>query len=434
MILKLCAKIINNFKKKAFSADSIEHCRKSPQFFTRRRKFNFPTLILFLINFIKGSIQDELDQFFKVIFDTPLPEKYAVSSALCQARDKLIPETFQYLGQVFIDIIYKQLPIKRWKGYRLVAVDGSTIRLPDNKSIRSSFGGQSNSLGCFTPMAKVLSFFDPLNRFTLYSTFNPYQADERYQLFENLKVLSSKDLLLLDRGFPAFWLFSALLSRKMNFLCRLPIGRWRIANDLVQSGKTETIVTLKPDARNKRACKELDLPISPITLRLVLINIKADHPEVLITTLIDNETYTASELGELYHQRWFVEEDFKLLKKRVWVESFPAINPEAITHHYYATLLARNIAALLWFFPEERLSEAETTNKLKYQINKTLVLSKVKDTLVLLFAKPARTVGRLLNDFLHIVLTCTSPIRPNRSNPRNKNKKSGLSINYKPIR
>lgn len=434
MNLKICAKILNDFKKKAFSGDSIARCRKSCQSFIRKRKFDFTTVILFLINFVKGSIQDELDHFFKVYLNIPLPAKHALSSAFCQARDKLLPETFQYLGQILIDTLYNSLPTRRWKGFRLVAVDGSTIRLPDNKSVRATFGGQKNSIGCFTPMAKVLSFYDPLNKFTLHSTFNAYQTDERNQLFKNLQVLDARDLLLLDRGFPAFWLFSAILSRNLNFLCRLPVGRWKVAHDLVQSGEAETLVTLKPDSRNITECKKFNLPTAPITLRLIRIDIGKDHPEVLITPLLDRKSYPAAELGELYRQRWFVEEDFKLLKKRALVECFPAVTPEAITHHYFATLLARNIAALLWFFPEKRLSEVETTNKLKYQINKTLVLSKVKDTLILLFTRSVPTVKRLLNDFLHIVIRCTSPIRANRSFPRKISRKPSIPMNYKPIR
>lgn len=434
MILKLCAKIINDFKKEAFSAATIDRCRKSRRFFTRDRKLTFPVLVLFLINFVKGSIQDELDHFFKILLNKRLPVKHAVSSALCQARDKLVPDTFQYLGRVLIASIYRHLPIRLWKGFRLVAVDGSTIRLPDNPNVLKRFGGQGNSLGCFTPMAKILAFYDPLNKFTIHSTFNEYKADERDQLFENLSVARPDDLLLLDRGYPAFWLFSAIKSQNVNFLCRLPIGRWKIAKDLVQSGERETIVTIKPESRNKKKCRERDLPIEPITLRLIRIDIGPDQPEVLITTLTDKTAYPAAELGELYHQRWFVEEDFKLIKKRVRVESFPTIIPEAIIHHYYATLLARNVSALLWFFPERRLSEAETTNKLNYQVNKTLTLSKVKDTIILIFARSAATVKPLLDNFLHIVLGCASPIRPNRSFPRKKKRKSGVSMTYKQIR
>lgn len=149
---------------------------------------------------------------------------------------------------------------------------------------------------------------------------------------------------------------------------------------------------------------------------------------------MDEELYSADELKALYHQRWFVEEDFKLIKKRMMVESFPGITPAAVTHHYYATLLARNITALLWFYPEQRLRTKETDNKLKYQTNKTLILSKMKDTLIIIFTRSAKIVNRLVTDLLHIFLRCTSPIRPNRSFPRNKRRTSKISIKYKPIR
>lgn len=282
LTLKLCAKVIRDFKKKVFSAETISYCRKSPTDFVRKRKLDFPTLILFLFNFVKGSIQDELDHFFKTFLDNTLPAQHVVSSALCQARNKLIPETFQFLGKILINSIYENLNVRKWKSFRLVAVDGSTIKLPDVPIIREIFHGQSNSLGCFTPMAKVLSFYDPLNKFTLHSTFNNYKADERFQLFESLDVLDSNDLILLDRGFPAFWLFSAMFHQNLNFLCRVPIGRWNAAQNLIQSGASEMNVTLYPDARTKKKCKNLDIPITPLVLRIVRVDIKTNHPEVLL--------------------------------------------------------------------------------------------------------------------------------------------------------
>jgi len=434
VILKICAKIINKFKKIAFSPETLSLCKKSPSDFTRKRKLCFQTLILFLINFVKSSLQNELDQFFKVFLNQNLPDKYVASSALCEARKKLKVETFPLLGKLFVDMVYQHLNINKWKGLRLVATDGTTIKLPDVSCIREHFGGQGNSLNCFTPMAKVLALYDPLNKFTLASTFNPYKSDERFQLFESLNHLTSGDLLLLDRGFPAFWLFSALNNRSINFVCRLPIHKWKIAQELIQSGKREAEVTLQANSKNKRTCLQLELPTDPITLRIIRVDLENAEPEILITTLLDNSRYPASDFDALYRQRWFIEEDFKVIKKRLIIESFPGFSVDAVTHHFHATMLAKNIAALLWFFPEQQLRTAQTDNKLKYQTNKTLVLSKMKDTLILIFTRSCKFVDELITDLLHILLKCTSPIRPGRSFVRKKNRKSGVHMKYKPIR
>jgi hypothetical protein len=51
----------------------------------------------------------------------------------------------------------------------------------------------------------------------LYST----DVGERQMLFEHLDKLRHNDLLVLDRGYPAYWLFAALWQRKLHFCMRV---------------------------------------------------------------------------------------------------------------------------------------------------------------------------------------------------------------------
>ena len=44
---------------------------------------------------------------------------------------------------------YYESTVKRWKGYRLVAADGSSISLINKPAIKEYFGGQSNQSGTF---------------------------------------------------------------------------------------------------------------------------------------------------------------------------------------------------------------------------------------------------------------------------------------------
>lgn len=39
-------------------------------------------------------------------------------------------------------------------------------------------------------------------------------------LFEHLGKLRSNDILVLDRGYPAYWLFAVLLQRERHFCMR----------------------------------------------------------------------------------------------------------------------------------------------------------------------------------------------------------------------
>jgi len=75
LLIKICAKLVEFLRKIVTSREFIERNRRSEKNFTRQRKLPFHVLILFLINLVRGSYQDELDEFFKTInrFDVASP-------------------------------------------------------------------------------------------------------------------------------------------------------------------------------------------------------------------------------------------------------------------------------------------------------------------------------------------------------------------------
>jgi hypothetical protein len=59
------ANLIRKLKKTVQSEKFVARHRKSSKDFTRTRQLPFRTLIYFLLNLVKGSLQDELDHFSK---------------------------------------------------------------------------------------------------------------------------------------------------------------------------------------------------------------------------------------------------------------------------------------------------------------------------------------------------------------------------------
>ena len=91
--------------------------------FTRNRKLPFPKLVSFLLAMEGGTLTTELLKRFGCSLDT------ASASAFVQQRSKLAPETFPSLFDLFVR---KTQPIKLYKGFRLLATDGSDIQVPNN--------------------------------------------------------------------------------------------------------------------------------------------------------------------------------------------------------------------------------------------------------------------------------------------------------------
>ena len=97
LLSKICAELFVFIKKVITSAEFLACHRQSEKDFTRQRKLPFHVLIAFLINFVRGSYQDELDKFFKVLHRLDVPRRVVSKVALTKARMKV-------RFQVFIDL------------------------------------------------------------------------------------------------------------------------------------------------------------------------------------------------------------------------------------------------------------------------------------------------------------------------------------------
>ena len=125
-VLKFCAKLVGFLKRIAFSEEFLARHRLSPSDFTRHRKLPFTTLVVFLMNQLRASLQTELDRFFKVIESSDVPVRRVTKSAACQARKKFTHEVFVELLHRTVEWFYQHAAVKRWRGFRLIAFDGRT--------------------------------------------------------------------------------------------------------------------------------------------------------------------------------------------------------------------------------------------------------------------------------------------------------------------
>lgn len=127
----LCTGLIKALKERLFAPDFLERHRRFEKDFTRKRSLPFHTVILFLLNLVKRALQDELDEFFKLESGEDVAARKVTKSAFSQARKKLHAGAFIDLNTVQVDYFYDHFPYRKWKGFRLLAVDGSTGQLPE---------------------------------------------------------------------------------------------------------------------------------------------------------------------------------------------------------------------------------------------------------------------------------------------------------------
>lgn len=127
--------------------DVIFMCQSQMEstYFTRQgaNKLTFKSIILFGLNFVKKSIQLELDDFFDLMNQ---PDVRVSKQAFSEARKKISPRAFTKLADAVTDWFYDS-PFKTFKGYRLSAIDGSIFELNNSERLRKAYGYAEGSDG-----------------------------------------------------------------------------------------------------------------------------------------------------------------------------------------------------------------------------------------------------------------------------------------------
>ncbi|HSW62573.1 MAG TPA: IS4 family transposase [Dissulfurispiraceae bacterium] len=430
--LKNCANLIEYLNNIIFSEDFLSRHRRYQQDFVRQRRLPFHSMILFLMNMIKGSVQDELDYFFKAIRTQEVSVRMVTKSAFTKARKKLHHQAFIELSRNLVSFFYDHFPCRRWKGFRILAIDGSTIKVPRTKECADHFGTWTPAKGEPCPVARISTLFDAINGVVVDALIRPKEQGERSLAAEHLQQVKAKDLVLLDRGYPAFWLFALILSRQAHFCARIK-SSWKEIRRFTNSGKKEGVITLPMSFVSIEQCRLFNLPIAPISVRAIRVELDNGEIEVLLTSLMDKALYPCEIFKELYRLRWTTEKNYKTAKCRIEIENFSGKSVESVCQDFHAKVFALNLTAVMTHPAQKIINLQREHKKYAYRVNITQALSKMKDAVVLLFIRS--NVMELLTQLLDLFIAAIEPIRPGRKYPRKQSvQKRGFYPCYKPVR
>ncbi len=303
--------------------------------------------------------------------------RVATKSAVTQARRKLKASAFEALNDRLLASLDENWPESRWRGLRLVAADATTLRLPNNPQTQTEFGIQADTTGQPFVMARALGLYSTASGRMLKAALAGYKAAERELLLPLLPSLNQDDLLILDRGFPAVWLFALLQQQGRHFLARIDGGQWPEVEAFAKSGLMEQIVTRPVGRDTRRSARALGVESLPdqASFRLVRVCLPNGNEQLLATSLTDGETYPATDFAELYHARWGIEEAFKLLKHRLLIEQFSGESPEAIRQDFHAKILTANLAEAMTHSAHQLLPDEKAA---RYHPNLTYAIARLR--------------------------------------------------------
>ena len=333
--------------------------------FTRNRQLPLPTLLSFLLSGVVGNVQTELNRFFAHLANVADQTRKVTAQAFSKARKKLDMFVFHEINRTLLALIEQQVGLPRWCGLRVVAGDGSTVRLTllDEKTRRRRIS-ENRLFGLFLPNSEL--FLD--------LCLFPSVADEREMLLQRAQeVLQPDDLLVLDRGFPSRALLNILSHRGIAFCIRCDSNGFKAVKDFMRSPDSERVVTLPaPDARDLAG---YDCSACATTVRLIRVVTPTGTQIAIMTSLLDASAYPASAFGDLYHRRWRIEEAFKRLKHRLHLESTSGLSWKAVQQDVGAKAVCDNFNALAVYLAFGQHSLAEEVSR---RINRSVTFSLIK--------------------------------------------------------
>jgi hypothetical protein len=403
--------------------------------FTRTRKLPLATLVLLITRLCKKTLSVEIEQFF---------EEMGVSttcsvSAFSQQRHKLGASFFYCWNNVLCYYFYLLYgnKVRRWKDYRVLAGDGSSVSLTSTPALRQYFGGQTNQHSDFV-MGKTFYCYDVLNKLVVYSYLAPYRYGEVPMAYQHIDWLESDMLMIYDRNFYNYKMIALhqWQEREIKFVIRAKEKLPMIAS-FIASGQASAIVQLVPGAAAIKGLRESGYIVSKttaVTIRLVRVEL-TDSVEVLATNLWEHEGHRSSEFKDIYFMRWGIETSISFQKNILQMEAFSGVKVNTVLQDFYATMFINNLHSILIKKAQETVDRTRTANKYPLKINNNKSFGKLRKQLVPLFyTSDAQVILQYLHDhFIRDPL----PVRKGRSferirkNPQIRSKHR-MFTNFKP--
>ncbi|MBR5289486.1 MAG: IS4 family transposase [Erysipelotrichaceae bacterium] len=402
--------------------------------FTRDRSLNFETVLRNIICMESGSLKDELLKLNEHSLSTP------TTSAFVQARSKIKHDAFKAVFDIFNR---KTQMIKTYKGYRLLAIDGSVL------PIDNSFIDKETTLLKFNQSDKSYSAFHMNASYDLLErTYDDLIIQGQAQMNENEaffqlvdRYKGNKAIFIADRNYESFNGFEHVVQSGNKYLIRVKdIGsKTSITQSFGPFEDTEFDIDVsslltRRNTNHIKAHPEIykfmpknqrfdyfndDLNIAyEFHSRIVRFKISEDSYECIMTNLDRNE-FSSEEIKELYHKRWGIETSFRELKYAIGLSALHSKKRESIKQEIYARLLLYNFSQRII----QKIKIKKRKTKHTYQVNFTRAFHIVREFIRKKSGKPLPVESLIAKEIL--------PIRPNRSNIRDLKHKGVVCFNYR---
>lgn len=395
--------------------------------FIRNRKLDFITTINTMIKKSSKSLSNTLNDVKDSLASLCGTDIQTVTAgAYTRARAKLNYTAFVELSNLVRDDFYEDGDYHRFKNFRLLAVDGSIVVLPNSDSIKQEFSptivkNQIDNYSKEVILSRASVLYDVLNNFIIDSSINDKSNGERALALEHIAHTNKNDLIIFDRGYPSYELF-ANMNSNTNFLARLRSNSFKQANELfdINCASKDIVLEIKAPKNIHNTLANGQFPLS-MNIRFVQVVLANGEVEVLATNILDDTILQTTDFKELYAKRWGVETFYHIIKNRLSLENFTGNSALSIKQDFFATIFLSNYESFMTYDANNMLKEKSISNKHSQKVNKSVSFNTIKQKSFALFYSDM-DIDLLLENMQKLFITNTVLIRQARPNKKRLDK------------
>lgn len=437
--------LFNSLDKILTKADRLKYdqhfvMHEGSDFSRKSRKLSFKDTISFILSMAGKPIREELLDFFHYSNNTP------TASALVQARSKISSCVFQF---IFNELNNAFPPNKLYKGYHLIAVDGSEMQIPLDFSDPDTLH-KSSSKEKFLSAYHLNASYDILNNRYLdmivqgihskneveamWKMAQSYQnnnavfiADRNYATWNNMAHIMNSGKYFLIRTKDIHSISSLL--RKFN----LPDGEFDIDLNITLTRKQTKDIKSRPEKFRFLSTTStfdfIDEHNSEYELHFRVVRFKLDGSEEYesIVTNLSRDEFSKDDIKEIYNSRWSIELSFRDLKYSADLCALHAKKRQSIQQEIWARIILYNMS----FIVAHHVVNKEPKEKVKkrkyfYAVNKKMAIHHCR-----YYIQHRKRKGGHPPDLETLVSHEILPVRPNRKCKRNVKSQTLVCFNYR---
>lgn len=362
-------------------------------------------------------------------------------AAISQRRAQIPPEVFHDIFERF-NVLSNDTGT--YRGYRVLAVDGTSVNMPRN-SDSLCFVCNSSAPDGYCQM-HLNPLYDVLNRTYFDAVLQPEpQKDEIGALVEMLRNndFLTPTLIIADRGYESYNLLAHLIEQEnVDFMVRVKqnhsamreIAKLPFCELDCNIGFTITTTQTNEDKKNRHIFLQVpkkskensktrrarwDFP-SPyhMRLRIVRFQLPTGEFETIATSL--PQEFTIEDIKHLYHLRWGIETSFRDLKYTIGLVNLHGKRDDFVKQEIYAAMTAFNYASRI---VREVVVRQPTKGVYAYKVNFKSAVMFVRE----LIRNPKMNVETVEKNIAKNII----PIREGRQDERKLKPKGFVGFTYR---